>query len=115
MDASLSIFDPSPTSSERLQPMPPPRKDKETDPMVIDPNSIGVLEAIPDFKTLLTQVATDARTEGWSEFVGPKRIAYIDTGIVCSANIAGKVGLSVFRKVFEKLRGRSLIKEERTS
>lgn len=120
MDASQSLFDPS--SSLVKSTTSSPRKNKETETTAtvtatttssIDLHTIGTLEPIPDFRNILTQVALTARVEGWPETLNPYGIALVDNGVVCSSNAAGKVGLSVFRKVCEKLGlGRAIVKLE---
>ncbi|GJJ06661.1 hypothetical protein Clacol_000856 [Clathrus columnatus] len=105
LDASQSLFDPPPTSSLTIS--SPSTNDKDTGPQFI-----GVLEPIPDFKNILTEVAESARGEGWSKHLGSSGIALIDIGIICDANVAGKVGLAVFKRIIERLGKKSIKVEE---
>ncbi|KAF8530531.1 mediator complex subunit MED14-domain-containing protein [Hysterangium stoloniferum] len=67
--------------------------------------AMGVLQPVPDFAQILTEVLRDARVDGWAGDLDNFGIALIDVGLVCSASVAGKIGVAVFRKVQEKLKG----------
>jgi len=70
-------------------------KEKEKDKENPRPDAIGVLQPIPNFAQILNDINTSLNTR--------QGIAVVDVGLVCSANIAGKIGLRVVRKVMERL------------
>ncbi|KAF8590904.1 MED14-domain-containing protein [Ramaria rubella] len=91
VDGSHSIF--GSKSRESDQDM----KDKAQNDNTND--TIGVLQAIPDFCKLLEGVVSDPKLDCWD----PIDVALIDVGLVCHVNVAGKVGLAVFRRIVDRL------------
>ena len=69
--------------------------------------AVGVLQPIPDFRKLVEDVVHDTKIDYWG--AESNSVALIDVGLVCHANIAGKVGLAVFGRVVHKLSERGRI------